>query len=73
MTKEDVELLEKLNHRLDTEGYKTEINNKIIDMLPNIIEELKVKITLKDIFEETKKNGREIAGLRKHLGMIAHE
>jgi hypothetical protein len=73
MTKNDIDTLEELNNRLNNEGWKSETNNKIIDMLPEIIKELKTRITLKEIFEETKKNGHEIAGLRKHFGMIAHE
>jgi hypothetical protein len=52
MTKNDIDTLEELNNRLNNEGWKSETNNKIIDMLPEIIKELKTRITLKEIFEE---------------------
>jgi hypothetical protein len=42
-------------------------------ILPDIIKDLRDNIDHKNIIEAIKRVNTEVAGLRKHLGMIAHE
>ena len=85
MTKEQLNELEVLNKQVECEIQddgrpSSESYNRVIEFLPEIVQELRSretvtvsKIEQKEILEGVKNISREIAGLRKHLGMIAHE